>query len=134
MATEFVHGATTITKVAGADLTGSQCLFVKLDGSGNAVPITAATDVPYGLLLNAPASGQEAHIAVEMAGGRAIASAAISLGATLGVSATGAVVAIVPGTDTTKYIVGKATKEAATASPQVIQIQVACLIPRLAAN
>lgn len=114
MAVQITHGAQVITLAAGADLTTSQQLFVKLNGSGQAVPVTAATDVPVGVLLNNPASGFEALVAVS-GQIKVIASAAIAIGATLGTDATGKAVTIVAGTDTTKYQVGRAL-EAASAS------------------
>jgi hypothetical protein len=133
MATEFIHSAQTVTRVAGADLSTSQYKFVKLDASGNAVPITATTDVPFGLLLNAPKDGSEAHIALTAVGLKAMAGGAIAIGDTLGVASDGRVVKVTVGTDTTKYIVGRAEKEAAGAANIIIQIVVNTLTPRLAA-
>lgn len=106
MAYEISAYSLKITLVAGADLSGSQYLAVKLNASGQAVPITAATDVPIGILQNQPKSGQEAEIVVS-GGSKIKASAAISLPAQLTVSATGAAAAAVAGTDITKYVFGQ---------------------------
>jgi hypothetical protein len=131
MATEFIHSAQTITKMAAVDLTLNQHKFVKLDANGNVIAIAAATDVPYGLLLNAPKIGEEAHIGLT---GflKVIVSAAVAIGDYLGVSADGRVVKVTLGTDTTKYVVGRAHKEAAAAANVLIQIEVNTLIPRTA--
>lgn len=130
MATEFIHSAQTVTQMAAIDLTGSQHKFVKLDASGNVTAITAATDVPYGLLLNAPKAGFEAHIGLTGVL-KVIASAAIAIGDFLGVSADGRVVKVTLGTDTTKFVVGR-SNETAAAAGVIIQIEVNTLIPRTA--
>ena len=131
MATEFIHSAQTITKRAGADLTGSQNKFVKLDANGDVVPVAATTDVPFGLLLNAPKQGFEAHVA-KTGVLKAIASAAVAVGDYLGVSADGRVTKVTLGTDTTKYVVGRASYEAAGGANVYIKIDVDVLIPRTA--
>jgi hypothetical protein len=41
-----------------------QYTFVKLNSSGEAIAVAAATDVPIGVLQNAPTSGQEAEVLV----------------------------------------------------------------------
>lgn len=106
MAYEISPYGLKITLVAGADLSTSQYLAVKMNASGQAVPVTAATDVPIGVLQNQPKATQEAEVVV--AGGTKIkASAAITLPAALTVSATGAAAAAVAGTDTTKYVYGQ---------------------------
>lgn len=49
------HPTTTIPGLrAGADLSSKQYHFVKLDGSGLVVACSATTDVPIGILQNAP--------------------------------------------------------------------------------
>lgn len=130
MATQFIHGAQTVTRAAGADLSASQNRFVKLDANGAVVPIAAATDVPYGLLLNAPKDGFEAHVA-KTGILKAEASAAVAVGDYLTVSANGRVAKATLGTDTTKYVVGRAV-EAAGAAGVFIQIEVDTLAPRTA--
>jgi hypothetical protein len=125
MAYEINNYSLRITLKAAADLSGAQYCFVKLDSSGNAALCTAATDKPIGVLQNQPIAGKEASILVE--GGTKIkASAAISIGASLGTttSNTGAVT-LVQGTDTTKYVVGTALS-AATAANDIISAVVSC--------
>jgi hypothetical protein len=115
MATQITHGATVQSFVAGADLTASQSLFVKLNASGQVVPVTAITDSPIGVLLNAPASGFEALVALTGII-KVIASAAVTAGAVLSVDAAGKAVTVVPGTDTTRYQVGRALTSASAAN------------------
>lgn len=50
------------TYTAGADLSGQQYRFVKMNTSGAIVPIAAAIDRPLGVLQNNPASGQAAVV------------------------------------------------------------------------
>jgi len=104
MAYEINPYAVKITLVAGADLSAAQYKFVKLS-SGQAVVCSAATDIPVGVLQNAPLSGQEAEITV-IGGSKIIGSASISVGAQVGTTTAGKAAALTPGTDTTKYIVG----------------------------
>lgn len=53
---------TPISVVAGADLSALQWYIVKLNSSGLAVAMAAITDIPFGILQNAPASGETASI------------------------------------------------------------------------
>lgn len=95
-----------ISLTAGADLSSSQYRFVKLDGSGNAVVCSGATDIPVGVLQNKPTSGQSAEIVV-VGVSKVNADAALSIGALIGTSADGQADAKVAGTDTTEYVVGR---------------------------
>jgi hypothetical protein len=99
MAYEISNYSVKITLVAGADLSALQYTFVKLNSSGEAVAVAAATDVPIGVLQNAPTSGQEAEVLV--VGGTKLVASALNLGTTAaGRAATLAV------SDTTKYVLG----------------------------
>lgn len=113
MATElpgFMHTGYT----ASSDLSTSPFRAVRLSGVRTVTAISAITDKPLGVLQNTPASGETAQI---MASGRSKmeASAAITAGATVGVSANGRAVTIVPGTDTTQYVLGIAEDTCANA-------------------
>jgi len=120
-----------ITLVAGADLSSSQYLFVKQNASGQAILCAAATDVPIGVLQNAPTSGQEAEICV--AGGTKIkGGAAIALGALIGTASTGKAAALVAGTDTTKYVVGTVI-QAISADAAIGTAVINCAAPHRAA-
>ena len=104
MAYEFSNYSVKVTLVAGADLSALQYNFVKLNSSGQAIACAAATDVPVGVLQNAPTSGQEAEVLI-VGGTKIVAGAAITLPANIGTGATGKAVALAV-TDTTKYVVG----------------------------
>jgi hypothetical protein len=64
MAYEISNYSVKVTLVAGADLSAKQYTFVKLNSSGEAIAAAAATDIPIGVLQNAPTSGQEAEVLV----------------------------------------------------------------------
>lgn len=105
---------------ASSDLSARQYYAVKVSGDRTVTGIAADTDVPFGVLQNAPASGQTAKV---MAQGRTkmVASAAITRGAQIGVSADGRAVTRVVGTDITKYVIGVA-EDAATAAGDIIAV------------
>jgi len=105
-----IPGFTFGTCPAGADLSSSQYKFVKLNTSGQIVAIAADTDSPVGILQNAPTSGQPAEV---MCNGisKVQGDADLSKGAFVGTSADGQAIALVHGTDTTKYIVGQVIQD-----------------------
>jgi len=104
MAYEFSNYSVKVTLVAGADLSAKQYNFVKLNSSGQAIAVAADTDVPIGVLQNAPTSGQEAEVLI-VGGTKIVAGAAITLPSAIGTGSTGKAVALAT-TDTTKYVVG----------------------------
>lgn len=91
---------------AGADLSAKQFYFVKLDSSGNVVACAAVTDKPIGILQNSPANNGEALVMHEGIS-KISADAALAIDDLVGCSADGQAAAYVPGTDTSKYIVGR---------------------------
>ena len=105
MAYELNPYSLNITLVAGADLSAAQYKFVKLNSSGQAILVAAATDKPIGVLQNAPASGGEANVTIS-GGTKFVGSGSIAVGAQIGSDANGKGAALVAGTDTTKYVVG----------------------------
>jgi hypothetical protein len=131
MAYEISNYSVKVTLVAGADLSTKQYTFVKLDSSGLAVAAAAATDIPVGVLQNAPISGQEAEVLV-VGGTKIVAGAAIGEGAQIGTSSTGKAVALVAGTDTTKYVVGTLITESA-ADANIVTAVINCANPHRAA-
>ena len=131
MAYEISNYSVKVTLVAAADLSTKQYTFVKLDSSGTVVAAAAATDIPIGVLQNAPTSGQEAEVLV-VGGTKVVAGAAIGEGALVGTSATGKAVALVAGTDTTKYVVGTLLTESA-ADGNVVTAVINCANPGRAA-
>ena len=131
MAYEISNYSVKVTLVAAADLSAKQYTFVKLDSSGQVAAAAAATDIPIGVLQNAPTAGQEAEVLV-VGGTKVVAGAAIGEGALVGTSATGKAVALVAGTDTTKYVVGTLLTESA-ADGNVVTAVINCANPGRAA-
>jgi hypothetical protein len=126
MAYEISNYSVKVTLVAGADLSAKQYNFVKLNGSGEAVAIAAITDVPIGVLQNAPIAGQEAEVLVS-GGTKLVAGEAITLPAFLSVTTAGKADKIAV-SDTTQYVVGQALT-AAGADAEVITAVVNCSNP-----
>ena len=126
MAYEISNYSVKVTLVAGADLSSKQYNFVKLNSSGEAIAIAAITDVPVGVLQNAPTSGQEAEVLVS-GGTKLVAGEAITLPAFLSVTSAGKADKIAV-SDTTQYVVGQALT-AAGADAEVITAVVNCSNP-----
>jgi hypothetical protein len=95
------------TRLSGADLSAKQFYFVKLDTDGTVILPTAVGDLPYGVLQNNPASGEEAVVCL-FGVTKIVADADISTpGTPIGTSADGQADAKVPGTDTAEYYCGQ---------------------------
>ena len=131
MAYEISNYSVKVTLVAAADLSALQYTFVKLNSSGEAAACASATDIPIGVLQNAPTSGQEAEVLV-VGGTKIVAGAAIGEGALVGTSSAGKAVALVAGTDTTKYVVGTLLTEPA-ADGNIVAAVINCANPGRAA-
>ena len=131
MAYEINNYSVRATFVAGADLSTKQYTFVKLNSSGEVIAAAAATDIPIGVLQNNPTSGAEASVTI-VGGTKIVAGAAIGEGALVGTSSTGKAVALVAGTDTTKYVVGTLLTESG-ADGDIVSAVVNCANPGRAA-
>ena len=131
MAYEISNYSVKVTLVAGADLSSKQYNFVKLNSSGEAIAAAAATDIPVGVLQNAPTSGQEAEVLV-VGGTKIVAGAAIAEGAQVGTFSAGKAVALVAGTNTTKYVVGTLLTESG-ADGNIVTAVINCANPGRAA-
>jgi hypothetical protein len=123
MAYEISNYSVKVTLVAGADLSAKQYNFVKLNSSGQAVVVAAATDLPIGILQNAPTSGQEAEVLVA-GGSKLVLGGTVAAAGVVSTSSAGAGVAIVHGTDTTKFALGQALTGGA--SGEIVTVVVAC--------
>lgn len=123
MAYELSDSQVVLSIPAGADLSSKQYTFVKLSGT-DVISAAAATDLPIGVLVNDPASGETAAVVVSGVV-KLKASAAITAGALVGTTSTGLGVALTAGTDTTKYILGRAVT-AAGAANDIITVAVNC--------
>ena len=121
----------SFTRVAGADLSALQYYYVKLSTTDTVVVCAAATDVPIGILQNAPTSGQEATIMVTGIS-KVNSNAALSIGDLIGTAGDGQADAKVPGTDTTEYVVG-VVLEASGAAGELATCTVNGLNPHRAA-
>jgi hypothetical protein len=91
---------------ASADLSTKQYYAVKLSGAGTVTVCAATTDIPIGILQNAPASGDAAAVC-GLGVTKINSDAALAAGALIGTAADGQLAAYVAGTDTTKYIIGQ---------------------------
>jgi hypothetical protein len=126
MAYEISNYSVKVTLVAAADLSALQYHFVKLNSDGEAAEVAAITDIPIGVLQNAPTAGQEAEVLV--AGGTKLkAVEAIALPAFLSVSANGRADKIAV-TDTTQFVVGQALTAGGGAN-EIITAVVNCSNP-----
>ena len=125
MAFEFSNYSVKITRVAGADLSALQYTFVKLSTTDTVVTCTGATDIPIGVLQNAPTSGQEAEVLI-VGGTKLTAGATIAIGNILGTTSAGAA-SVLTVSDTTKYVLGSAISGGASA--EIITAVINCANP-----
>jgi hypothetical protein len=116
---------------AAADLSsGKQFRFVK-HTADNAVNVcSAATDCPSGVLQDGPKSGDPADV-MTMGLTKVIAGGTIAAGDRVGTDANGAAVKLTEGTDTTKYIAGRAEQAAVTGD--IFTVFINCINPHRAA-
>lgn len=77
-----------LSMTAGADLSGSQYLFVKAGANKTVTVCSAITDVALGVLQNDPVSGLQAAVAVEGTA-KVLSAAAVAVGARVAPSAAG---------------------------------------------
>lgn len=91
--------------VAGGDLSAKQYHYVKMSADNTVVICAALTDVPVGVLQNAPASGQAAEVCA-IGVTKIVGDADLDAGAAIGTSADGQADARTIGTDTTHYVNG----------------------------
>lgn len=115
---------------AGEDLSSYQWHFVQFT-AGKAMHITAATDIPCGVLQEGVVSGRMAELVVF--GPTKIKSAgSLSVGDIIGPSANGRADGKTAGSDPTEYAVGTVWS-AATGGDQLIEAVVDCTAPHRAA-
>jgi hypothetical protein len=122
----------SITLPAQGDLSAKQFYFVKVNSSGQAEVCSANTDIPVGVLQNAPsAAGQAAEVMV-VGISKVSGDADLTKGNQIGTSADGQAAAYVAGTDTTKYIVGQVIEDNGAAAGLVTAL-INCANPHRAA-
>ena len=114
MATE-IQLLPDVTFSAGADLSAAQYKFVYLSADNTVSVCSATTQIPIGVLQNAPsAAGQAAQVRV-FGKTKLQADEAMSYGQLVRTSADGQAALLAPGTDTDKSCAGIVTKGAAAA-------------------
>lgn len=114
---------------AGADLSGDQHRFVKLNASGQVVAIAADTDVPVGVLENAPdASGETAQVTI-IGNAKVEADETLAEGDLVGPAADGQAAVITAGTDTTQFICGQVVGANDAAAGELATVSVNCANP-----
>jgi hypothetical protein len=97
---------------ASADLSAKQYHFVKMSGNNTVTVCAAITDVPIGVLQNAPTSGQAAEVCL-FGISKVVADGTLAAGNVIGTSLDGQADAISAGSDTTVYVMGIALNAAA---------------------
>ena len=123
MAVESTIGI-DISRLADADLSGSQYRVVRYTATGCDLP-TAVTNVPLGVLQNAPTAGQVARIRI-YGGSKIVANGAFTAGDALSINATSGRV------DTavaTHYPVGRALTAATAQDELADMIVMPMLVP-----
>jgi hypothetical protein len=120
------------TFTAAGDLSSAQYKIMKQSADNTVTTCTGATDLPVGILQNAPSAAGQPAIVMIVGISPVSADAALSVGAQYGTSADGQADAKTVGTDTTEYIIGQVL-QASTAAGDHIACTVNCLNPHRAA-
>lgn len=111
--------------LANSDLSANQFEAVKFHATATidtVVAISAATDLPLGVLGNAPKAGEEAEVILTGIA-KVRCGGVVTRNDLLTIDADGEFVKATPGTDTTKYVVGRALESGV--DQQVISAAVA---------
>ena len=112
---------------ASADLSAKQFYFVKISGDRTVTVCSAVTDIPIGVLQNAPTSGQAAEVCV-IGHTKVSSDGTLTRGTPIGTSSDGQAVTYAAGTDTTKYLVGQGLSSTTTAG-HIVEAYVNCASP-----
>lgn len=97
---------------AGSDLTTSQFRFVKLQSNGRVIRCDTAGERAYGVVLNKPANGETAQVAIGEGGSEVVAGGAVTRGVEVTTDNQGRAVAAT----TDKYYVNGIARTAASAA------------------
>ena len=90
MAVKPYHTPNMQSYVASADLSAKQYTFVKVHTVTNQVAaVSSASDIPLGILMNQPTSGQEAEVAMPGGGAKLICDASVIQGSFISTGADG---------------------------------------------
>lgn len=122
----------SVTRQAGEDLSAKQYYFVTLNSSGQVILPTATTDVPYGILQNAPGS-LEAALVMRVGTSRVVVGGSIATATNnIGTGAAGKAAAYAAGVaGTAAYPVGF-MEEGADADGRIGAISINCINPKRA--
>lgn len=112
---------------AAADLSTAQYKWVKITGAGVVNLCTAVTDIPCGVLQNAPRSGEAAEITA-LGVSKIVSSAGLAVNALIGTTTGSLAVAKTVGTDVTHYVGGKVIVASANANELAVAT-INCLAP-----
>ena len=123
MAYELPGQVATFT--AAADLSAKQYYFVKITADNTVNVCAAVTDIPIGVLQNAPASGEAASVMLYGIS-KVSANEAIAVASNIGTGDDGQADVVAAGTDTTVRLVGQAL-EAASAAGEIISCAINCI-------
>lgn len=115
---------------AGADLSGKQFHFVKLNSNGEVIACAALTDVPIGVLQNKPTLGKTAEV-VTLGLAKVVADETLAPGDLVGPSADARAAVRDIGTDVTHYVAGQVVEGSGTGG--VSSILINCMNPLRAA-
>jgi hypothetical protein len=110
---------------AGADLSAAQYTFVKWS-AGTIVQCTAATDKPVGVLQNDPANTRTATVLV-FGVSKVSSGANLAQDDLIGTNSSGQAVALIPGTDTTKYVAGRVLYDTSAATGDLTACFINCM-------
>lgn len=111
------------TVTASADLSAKQYYIVKMSGDNTVTVCAAVTDVPFGVLQNNPASGEQAIVRT-FGRSKISADATLAAGDIIGTSADGQAQPVVQGTETTVYNVGQVMTGGAAGTLQTANINI----------
>ena len=109
---------------AGENLSAKQYYGVKLSANRKVALMAADTNIPCGVLLNAPESGQEAMVCV-IGRSPVVLSATLAAGEPIYFHSDGTAKKWTPGTDITKYCAGYITIGGASGETAEAMIQCA---------
>lgn len=112
---------------ASADLRTKQYHFVKVSGNNTVTVCAAATDIPVGVLQNAPNSGEAAEVAV-LGVTKVVADKSLAAGVLIGTSGDGQADDKTAGTDTTNYVVGQCISGVSNAG-EIATVLINCAAP-----
>lgn len=112
--------------IAGGNLSAKQYYGVKLSADRTVVIFAANTDIPVGILLNAPESGQEAQVCV-IGRSPVVLSGTLVAGEPIYFHSDGTAKKWTPGSDITKYCAGYITKGGA--SGEIAEALIQCANP-----